>query len=75
MRPRQIEESYISAEEFCRAAKQDASVVLRTEVGVLQALHFDLVVHSPYRALVGLLKVRGTFAPCHGAKHPGGWGM
>jgi hypothetical protein len=32
----QIEESYISAEEFCRAARQDASVVLRGEVGVLQ---------------------------------------
>jgi len=32
----QIEESYISAEEFCRAARQDASVVLKGEVGVLQ---------------------------------------
>ncbi|KAF5841051.1 hypothetical protein DUNSADRAFT_14609 [Dunaliella salina] len=51
-----IEESYISAEEFCRAARQDASVVLKGEVGVLQALHFDLVVHSPYRALVGFIK-------------------
>eukprot|EP00983_Pelagomonas_calceolata_P099610 1158476-Pelagomonas_calceolata.AAC.1 len=33
-----IEESYISAEEFCRAARQDASVVLKGEVGVLQQL-------------------------------------
>lgn len=32
----QIEESYISAEEFCRAARQEASVVLKGEVGVLQ---------------------------------------
>jgi len=51
-----IEESYIGAEEFCRAVKKDPATVLRSEVGVLQVLHFDLVVHSPYRALAGLFE-------------------
>eukprot|EP00967_Tisochrysis_lutea_P101165 scaffold151549_cov17-Tisochrysis_lutea.AAC.1 len=30
---------------------------------MLQALHFDLVVHSPYRALVGFVKVRVLLLP------------
>ncbi|KAL6758199.1 hypothetical protein V8C86DRAFT_1525447 [Haematococcus lacustris] len=51
-----IEEAYLSAEELCRVAQRDASVVLRAEITLLQGLHFDLVVHSPYRALAGLLQ-------------------
>eukprot|EP00879_Flechtneria_rotunda_P025470 GHRR01027069.1.p1 GENE.GHRR01027069.1~~GHRR01027069.1.p1 ORF type:complete len:184 (+),score=78.24 GHRR01027069.1:189-740(+) len=34
----------------------DANPVLRFEVPLLQGLQFDLVVHSPYRALAGLFK-------------------
>jgi hypothetical protein len=35
----------------------EANTVLRNEVPLLQGLKFDLVVHSPYRALAGLFKV------------------
>ena len=35
---------------------QDASVVLRNEVAVLQGLGFDLVVYNPYHPLEGLLQ-------------------
>lgn len=34
------------------------------QVGLLQVLHFDLVVHSPYRALTGLLQVRVIHTIC-----------
>lgn len=32
----QAEESYFSAEDFCRAVKKESSVVLQTEVAFLQ---------------------------------------
>ena len=51
-----IEEHYISAEDFTRKLQQDATAVLRNEVGVLQGLGFDLIVHSPYRALNGFFQ-------------------
>lgn len=51
-----VEEAYISAEEFCRHLQQEVSTVLRNEVAVMQALNFDMVVHSPYRALVGIFQ-------------------
>ena len=31
--------------------------MLNNEVALLQGLRFDLIVHSPYRALTGLLEV------------------
>ena len=40
----QAEESYISADDFCRALQQDAATVLQNEVALLQGLRFDLVV-------------------------------
>lgn len=53
----QIEEAYIGAEDFCRQLNQDPKAVLNNEVALLQGLRFDLIVHSPYRALTGLLEV------------------
>ncbi|GAX76437.1 hypothetical protein CEUSTIGMA_g3882.t1 [Chlamydomonas eustigma] len=51
-----IEESYIGAEEFCKLMKQDPKAVLGSEVLLLQGLSFDLIIHSPYRALQGLIE-------------------
>lgn len=47
------EESYISADDFCRAVQQDPAVVLQNEVALLQGLRFDLVVHQPLWSLQG----------------------
>lgn len=55
------EESYFSAEDFCRAVKKESSVVLQTEVTFLQGLDFDLVVHSPLWALRGMLEHLDTW--------------
>lgn len=55
------EESYFSAEDFCRAVKKESSVVLQTEVAFLQGLDFDLVVHSPLWALRGMLEHLDTW--------------
>ena len=51
----QIEENYLSAEEFARGLNQKDidNTVLKNELRVLEALHFDLIVHSPYRPLEG----------------------
>lgn len=51
-----IEEAYIGAEDFCRQLNQDPKAVLSNEVPLLQGLQFDLIVHSPYRALDGLFE-------------------
>lgn len=51
------EESYFSAEDFCRAVNKDSSVVLQTEVAFLQGLNFDLVLHSPLWSLRGMLEL------------------
>jgi hypothetical protein len=53
----QVEEAYRSAESLAKALGIEANPVLRYEVPLLQGLKFDLVVHSPYRALAGLFKV------------------
>jgi hypothetical protein len=53
----QVEEAYHSAEGLSGALGLKADTVLRFEVPLLQGLQFDLVVHSPYRALAGLFKV------------------
>jgi cyclin H len=60
----QVEEAYRSAESLAKAMGIEANPVLRYEVPLLQGLKFDLVVHSPYRALAGLFKVGrlGRFA-------------
>ena len=58
----QVEEAYISAEEFCRVVKQDHQTVLRNETLLLQGVHFDLIMHTPYWPLRGFfqdLKVGG----------------
>lgn len=67
----QVEEAYHSAEGLCGALGLKADTVLRFEVPLLQGLQFDLVVHSPYRALAGLFKVGELKASptCWG----GGW--
>ena len=52
-----MEENYIGAEEFCKMARQDESVLLRGEILLLEALGFDLLVYSPYRPLQGLMIV------------------
>ncbi|KAK9841720.1 hypothetical protein WJX74_010838 [Apatococcus lobatus] len=51
-----VEESYLSAEEFCRMIGQDSSVVLQNELAVLQGVGFDLVVYNPYHPLDGFLQ-------------------
>ncbi|GBF89062.1 cyclin-H1 [Raphidocelis subcapitata] len=51
-----VEEAYVGAEDFCKKLGLEPQSVLRTEVPLLQGLGFDLVVHSPYRALAGLLQ-------------------
>ena len=53
----QVEEAYRSAESLAKAIGIEAGPVLRFEVPLLQGLKFDLVLHSPYRALAGLFKV------------------
>jgi hypothetical protein len=66
-RTAQVEEAYRSAEGLCKLLGLEAGPVLRFEVPLLQGLQFDLVVHSPYRALAGLFKVCGenTVWLCH----------
>lgn len=51
-----VEEHYISAEDFCKQLEQKPSAVLRNETALLQGLGFDLIVHSPYKALAGLFQ-------------------
>ncbi|KAF8060065.1 Zeaxanthin epoxidase [Scenedesmus sp. PABB004] len=51
-----VEEAYRSAEGLARSMGIEPAALLRSEVPLLQGLSFDLVVHSPYRALAGLLK-------------------
>jgi hypothetical protein len=56
----QVEEVYHSADKIAKpCGYEKPGAVLSFEVPLLQGLKFDLVVHSPYRALAGLFKVRG----------------
>ena len=48
------EEHYIAAEDLARMAKQDPSIVLREELNLLNGINFDLIVHHPYRPLLGI---------------------
>ncbi len=53
-----MEEAYIGAEEFCARVRQEEAAVLRAEPALLQALRFDLITYSPFRALAGFVMVR-----------------
>lgn len=67
----QVEEAYTSAEHLCKRMGIESGPVLRFEVPLLQGLGFDLVVHSPYRALAGLFKVsRAAAQGAQGARWP-----
>ena len=52
-----VENAYISAEELAKGVQQDAKIVeksvLGCEMGLLQGLDFDLVVHTPYAPFDG----------------------
>lgn len=57
--PTQVEEVYHSADKISTpCGYEKPAPVLSFEVPLLQGLKFDLVVHSAYRALAGLFKVR-----------------
>lgn len=51
-----IEEHYISAAELGRLTGAPAEVILRTELTALQALKFDLITYSPYKAIEGFIE-------------------
>ncbi|PSC75630.1 cyclin-H1-1 isoform X1 [Micractinium conductrix] len=51
-----IEEHYISAAELGRLTGVPPELILRTELTALQALKFDLIVHSPYKAVEGFFE-------------------
>jgi cyclin ccl1 len=48
-------DSYLSAAELGRLVGAPPDALLRLELPVLQGLNFDLMVHSPYRALEGCM--------------------
>ena len=54
----QVEESYIGADQFCRLVGQDTKAVLGNELALLEGLQFELIVHTPRRAIDGLMAVR-----------------
>lgn len=56
------EECYMPAEEFCRKVSQEPAGVLRSEVPLLQGLHFDLVVYSPQTSLAAFWQVTAHYA-------------
>lgn len=49
-------DSYLSAAELGRLMGLPQEILLRSELTLLQGLHFDIVVHSAYRALEGCLQ-------------------
>lgn len=71
-----MEEAYIGAQEFCARVRQEEAAVLRAEPALLQALRFDLITFSPYRALSGFLMARPRHFGCKFpalSKHDMGW--
>lgn len=62
------EECYLSAAELGRLSGTPAEVLLRQELPVLQGLGFDLLVHTPHRA------VDGCFAEVEACRGGGGGG-
>ncbi len=63
----QIEDCYISAAELGRLTGLPQDLLLRNELPLLEALNFDFIIFSPYRAIDGLVEVRTLKAalPCH----------
>ncbi|KAG2483013.1 hypothetical protein HYH03_018093 [Edaphochlamys debaryana] len=51
-----IEEHYTRAADIAAAFDVSEDLVVKQEVALLEGLNFDLVVHSPYRALQGLMQ-------------------
>lgn len=51
-----VEESYISAEEFCKGVREDPERVLAAEMTFLATLKFQLVCYSAQRPLDGFLR-------------------
>lgn len=51
-----VEESYISADEFCKGVREDPARVLAAEVSFLAGLRFQLVCYSAVRPLDGFLR-------------------
>lgn len=51
-----VEEYYTRAADIASAFDVSEDLVVRQEVALLEGLNFDLVVHSPYRALQGLIQ-------------------
>jgi len=51
-----VEESYISADEFCKGVREDPARVLAAEVTFLSGLKFQLVCYGATRPLEGFLR-------------------
>ncbi|GIL86587.1 hypothetical protein Vretimale_11514 [Volvox reticuliferus] len=51
-----VEERYTRAADIAAAFDVSEDLVVKQEVALLEGLNFDLVVHSPYRALHGMIQ-------------------
>ncbi|GLI67666.1 hypothetical protein VaNZ11_011827 [Volvox africanus] len=51
-----VEERYTRAADIAAAFDVSEDLVVKQEVALLEGLNFDLVVHSPYRALHGMVQ-------------------
>ncbi|GLC38473.1 hypothetical protein PLESTB_001729700 [Pleodorina starrii] len=51
-----VEERYTRAADIAAAFDVSEDLVVKQEVALLEGLNFDLVVHSPYRALHGIIQ-------------------
>ncbi|KAG2447972.1 hypothetical protein HYH02_007001 [Chlamydomonas schloesseri] len=71
-----VEEFYTRAADIAKSFDVTEDLVVKQEVALLEGLNFDLVVHSPYRALQGLLQelkeARAAAAAAGGAASPPG---
>eukprot|EP00198_Chlamydomonas_reinhardtii_P003417 XP_001692753.1 predicted protein [Chlamydomonas reinhardtii] len=59
-----VEEYYTRAADIARSFDVTEDLVVKQEVALLEGLNFDLVVHSPYRALQGLMQLSRMPATC-----------
>ncbi|KAG2431205.1 hypothetical protein HXX76_009733 [Chlamydomonas incerta] len=69
-----VEEFYTRAADIAKSFAVTEDLVVKQEVALLEGLNFDLVVHSPYRGLQGLLqelKDARAAASAAGASPPG----
>ncbi|PNW73458.1 hypothetical protein CHLRE_14g632783v5 [Chlamydomonas reinhardtii] len=68
-----VEEYYTRAADIARSFDVTEDLVVKQEVALLEGLNFDLVVHSPYRALQGLMQeLKEARAAASGASSPPG---